>query len=322
MSLLHSLASLLKDPPPEFAFEISANGIAMSRTRGPATLRNVQYTPLAAGVLVPSPIRENILDVPAFTDALRKLVPAGGRRTAALILPDNAMRLTVLEFENLPEKEEERMALMRFRLKKTVPFDVEAAAVSYHVQSKNKVLVAVAPAEVIAQYEASFRAVGLHPGVVTPAALALLELLPAAGSYLVAHQNSGALAVLVVGNGVLTLARSLELNSESQNHDVLNRALLNPDATNSDSTNPLDEIVADLYATRVYVEDQAGARPDRLYLAGFGAESQLFLARLSSELDVQVEVVPEEYPGLAGYLRSLAAAAKPSSVGAPVKVAA
>lgn len=288
---LDSLKFLLKDPPPEFAFEISENGIAMSRTRPPAT---VQFAALDKGVLVPSPIKENIADLPAFTAAVRKLVPAtGGRRTAALILPDNAMRLAVLEFDNLPEKEEERIALVRFRLKKTVPFDVDSAAVSYHVQSGNKVLVAVAPADVIAQYEAPFRAAGLHPGVVTPAALSLLELLPAAGSYLVAHQNSGALAVLVVGNGVLTLTRSLELNSDFSD-------------TNLD---PLDEIVSDLYATRVYVEDQAGARPDRLYLAGFGAESSRVASRLSAELDVEVEVLDEEHPGLAGFLRSLSPAA-------------
>lgn len=284
MSLLDSIQSLLKDPAPEFAFEISASGIAMSRTRGPAT---VQFAPLAEGVVVPSPIKENILDVAAFTAAVKKLVPPGGRRTAALILPDNAMRLTVLEFDNLPEKEEERIALVRFRLKKTVPFDVDTAAVSYQVQVGNKVVVAVAPAEIIAQYEAPFRAAGLQPGIVTPAALTLLELLPATGSYLVAHQNSGALAVLVVSNGILTLSRSLELNSEN-------------------TSDPLDEIVSDLYATSVYVEDQAGARPDRLYLAGFGEESKLFLARLSSELDVKVDVVLEEHPGLAGYLHSVA----------------
>jgi type IV pilus assembly protein PilM len=284
MSLLDSIQSLLKDPPPEFAFEISASGIAMSRTRGPAT---VQFAPLAEGVVEPSPIKENILDMVAFTAAVKKLVPPGGRRAAALILPDNAMRLTVLEFENLPEKEEERIALVRFRLKKTVPFDVETAAVSYFIQTGNKVVVAVAPADIIAQYEAPFRAAGLQPGIVTPGALTLLELLPATGSYLVAHQNSGALAVLVVSNGILTLSRSLELNSEN-------------------ASDPLDEIVSDLYATSVYVEDQAGARPDRLYLAGFGAESKLFLARLSSELDVKVDLVPEEYPGLAGYLHSVA----------------
>jgi type IV pilus assembly protein PilM len=285
---LDSLKSLFKDPPPEYAFEISATGIAMSRTRPPAT---VQTVALPEGVLVPSPIHNNIADVPAFTAAIRKLVPAsGGRRTAALILPDNAMRLAVLEFENLPEKAEERMALVRFRLRKTVPFDIDSAAVAYHIQAGNKVLVAVAPAEVIAHYELPFRAAGLEPGIVTPAALALIELLPASGSWLVAHRNSGALSVLVVGNGILTLARSLDLGGET-------------------GAIGLDEIVSDLYATRVYVEDQAGERPDRLYLAGFGAESSAVAARLASELDVEVEVVREEHPGLAGYLRSLSPAA-------------
>jgi type IV pilus assembly protein PilM len=294
MSLLDSIQSLLKDPPPEFAFEISASGIAMSRTRGPAT---IQFVPLAEGVVEPSPIKENILDVPAFTAAVKKLVPPGGRRTAALILPDNAMRLTVLEFDNLPEKDEERIALVRFRLKKTVPFDVDTAAVSYFIQAGNKVIVAVAPAEIIAQYEAPFRAAGLQPGIVTPAALTLLELLPATGSYLVAHQNSGALAVLVVSNGILTLSRSLEFSSEY-------------------AADPLDEIVSDLYATSVYVEDQVGARPDRLYLAGFGTESKLLLGRLYSELDLTVDVVLEQYPGLSGYLHSVSPARQPRQVAA------
>jgi type IV pilus assembly protein PilM len=173
MSLSDTLRSLLKDPPPEFAFEISADGIALSRTRQPAA---ITFAALPEGVLMSSPIRENITDMPAFASAVRELVPPGGRRTAALILPDNAMRLAVLEFESLPDKDEDRMALVRFRLRKTVPFDVDSAAVSYHVQSENKVLVAVAPAEVITQYEAPFRDAGLHPGVVIPAALALLEL--------------------------------------------------------------------------------------------------------------------------------------------------
>lgn len=285
MSILDSITSLLQDPPPEFAFEISASGIAMSRTRPPAT---VQYSAFAEGVLQPSPIKENIADMPAFFAAVTKLVPAsGGRRNTALILPDSAMRLAVLEFDNLPEKDEERMALVRFRLKKTVPFDVEAASVSYHVQPGNKVLVAVTPAEVIAQYEQPFRNAGLHPGVVTPAALALLELLPASGSYLVAHQNSGTLSVLVIGNGMLTLARSLELSADAS----------------------LEEIASDLYATRVYVEDQAGTRPDRLYLAGFGSAANRVSSHLTSELDVEVEIVPDQHPGLAGYLRSLSPSA-------------
>ncbi len=69
------------------------------------------------------------------------------------------MRLAVLEFENTVRKRsEERLALVRFRLKKTVPRSMSRAPpLLYYVQAGNKVLVAVAPAEVIAQYEAPFR---------------------------------------------------------------------------------------------------------------------------------------------------------------------
>ncbi len=77
------------------------------------------------------------------------------------------MRLTVIEFDNLPEKDEERIALVRFRLKKTVLFDdVDTAAVSCTSPcAGNKVVVAVAPAEIVAQYVSSFRAAGLQPGI-------------------------------------------------------------------------------------------------------------------------------------------------------------
>ncbi len=73
MSLLDSIQSLLKDPPPEFAFEISVSGIAMSRTRGPAIL---QHASLAGACLRLLRIKENIVDVYAFTAAIRKLIPA------------------------------------------------------------------------------------------------------------------------------------------------------------------------------------------------------------------------------------------------------
>jgi type IV pilus assembly protein PilM len=282
-----ALSALLQDPPPEFAFEIAADGIAMSRTRPPAA---PQYAALPAGALVPSPFKDNVLDHDAFAHAVARLVPAATRRaqrTAALILPDNAMRLAVLDFESFPAKEEERLALVKFRLRKTLPFDVDEAALSYHVQAGNKVLAAVAPVEIMARYEAPFRAAGLHPGFVTASSLALLELLPVAGSILVAHRSPGALTVLALRQGVVTLARSLELNAGSDQ---------------------LTEISADLYPTLVYIEDQTGARPEKLIVAGFGPDSDTSATRLSIELDIPVEALYNEHPGLEGYLHSLAPA--------------
>jgi type IV pilus assembly protein PilM len=289
MSMLDQIKAILKDPPPEFAFEIAADGITMSRTRPPAAL---QHVALPAGVLVPSPVKDNVLDAGAFAEAVAKLIPPAasrGRRTAALILPDNSVRLAVLDFETLPDKEEDRLALIKFRLRKTLPFDVDDAALSYHVQGGKKVLAAVAPVEVMARYEAPFRAAGLQPGLVTCSSLAMMDLLPVKGSLLVAHHSPGALSVLAVNHGVVTLTRFLEL---------------------AVAADPLEEISADLYPTLVYLEDQTGARPDKLLLVGFGAAAHVAATRLAVELDIPVESLDEPHPGLAGYLQSLAPDAK------------
>lgn len=285
MSVLNRIKAVLRDPPPEFAFEISADGIAMSRTRPPAT---VQFAPLRAGVVSPSPVKDNILDQSALAAAVQKLVPTDFRRMkrpAALILPDNALRVAVLDFERLPEKEEERRSLIRFRMRKTLPFDVDEAAFSYYAQTGARVIAVVAPVDLIARYEAPFRAAGLHPGMVTSSSLALLELLPEEGSVLVAHRSTGALTVLHVREGELALSRTLELSAHR--------------------SDPLEEISEDLYPTLVYVEDQTGARPDRLILVGFGDASEEAAARLGVELDIATEALHVEHPGLTGYLRTL-----------------
>jgi type IV pilus assembly protein PilM len=222
-------------------------------------------------------VKDNVIDPPAFAQAVAKLVPNGTRRaqrTAALILPDNSMRLAVLDFESLPTKEEERLALIKFRMRKTLPFDVDEAALSYHIQAGNKVIAAVSPVEIVARYEAPFRAAGIHPGFVTSSSLALLELLP---------------TVLALAQGVLTLARSLELTHDG---DILS------------------EVSADLYPTLIYIEDQTGARPEKLIIAGFGDDSDSSATRLAVELDIPTEALLNPHPGLEGYLSSLAPARK------------
>ncbi len=286
---------ILRDPPPEFAFEIAADGIAMSRTRGPAAL---QFMPLAPGCLSPSPVKENVLDPATFAEAVGRLVPpAGGRgrRGAALILPDNSVRIAVLDFDNLPDKEEERRPLISFRLRKSVPFDVDDAALSYFPQAGKKVIVVLTPSEIVARYEAPFRAAGLHPGLVTVSSLATLDLLPATGSLVLAHRSPGALTVIALADGVVTIARSLELAAPESDSEIL--------------FDPLEEISADIYPTLAYIEDHGPSRPERLYIAGFGTDSESAALRLSVELDIPVEPLLVPHPGLAGYLASIAAPA-------------
>src|SRR5664279_4487868 len=100
--MLDKLKSLLQEAPPAMAFEISEAGIA-------AAVRSL-----------------------AGTQAARK------RRDIALILPDFSARISVLDFDSFPKDPKEQASLVRFRLKRSVPFDVESAAMSYWAQNGEK----------------------------------------------------------------------------------------------------------------------------------------------------------------------------------------
>jgi len=60
---------------------------------------------------------------------------------------------------HLPSDQDEALGVVRFRLKKSLPFDVEKAKVSYHAQKFSdgvRVVAAVALANVVEDYEAAF----------------------------------------------------------------------------------------------------------------------------------------------------------------------
>ena len=69
----------------------------------------------------------------------------------------SAVRVLLLDFDELPAKAAEALPVVRFRLKKLLPFDADDAAVSYQVMATSKVgmqVLAVAmPREVLAEYE-------------------------------------------------------------------------------------------------------------------------------------------------------------------------
>jgi len=292
--LLDSLKRILHEPPPVMAFEISEAGIAAARIGPHAEL---EFRPLKPGVLEVSPLKENIADPDELFLAVRSLAERQGTRKGrdvALILPDYATRIAVLDFDEFPSDPKEQLALVRFRLKRSVPFDVEAAAVGYwaqpHTGKKCDVVVMMTPLEIVSRYEAPFRLAGLNPGFVTASALAALELAADGGLSVLAKITGRALTVLVRQNSTVKLVRCLEVPSAE-----------------------FEDISAVLLPTFVFVEDQLGARAERLILCGFGRHTEDAQRRFEVELEVAVEplrsalgVAGEHNAGLLGYLRSLA----------------
>ncbi|MCU1236302.1 MAG: hypothetical protein JWP63_4269 [Candidatus Solibacter sp.] len=292
--MLDKLKAILQDPPPAMAFEISEAGIAAARI---GTRAELEFLPLKPGTLTVSPLKENVLDPDEFMMAVRSLAgtqAARRKKDVALILPDFSARISVLDFDQFPKDAKEQASLIRFRLKRSVPFDVESAALSYWAQSgeKGKVdaVVVLAPLEIVSRYEAPFRAAGMSPGLVTTSSLAALELAPDAGLSVLAKLTGRVLTLVVRDKIQIKLVRCLELPA-----------------------NDMEDVAAVLIPTFVYIEDNLGRSAENLLLCGFGAETEEAERRFTEELGVPVAPLrsPLGVPGgnnagLLGYLRSIA----------------
>src|ERR687883_1199883 len=136
--MLDRIKAILQEPPPSMAFEISEAGIAAARIGSRAEL---EFFPLKPGTLSVSPLKENVIDPDEFTMAVRAVAntqAARKKKDVALILPDFCTRMAVIDFDNFPSDPKEQASLVRFRMKRSVPFDVESAAISYHPQVSSK----------------------------------------------------------------------------------------------------------------------------------------------------------------------------------------
>jgi len=202
---------------PKLACEISADRVLAGRVseNGGHTLEACASSDLAPGSVVPDLIETNLRQPDAVFETVRDtLSSVGGRsRDVIAVLPDAAVRVVLLDFETLPSKRDEAESVVRFRLKKSLPFDVEKARVSYHVQPSStgvRVIAAVALANVVDDYEAAFRQAGYEPGVVMPSMLAALGAADAPKPSLVIKVDARTTSIAILDRDQLLLFRTLE----------------------------------------------------------------------------------------------------------------
>ena len=131
------------------------------------------------GALVPGLQQANVMAREALVEALRQAFSAvaGRSRDVCLVIPDATTRIMLLDFDTLPPKPQEADAVVRFRLKKSLPFEVDESAVSYDSQGTAdpvRVVAAVTPRAVLQEYESLVRDAGYNPGAVLPSMIAAL----------------------------------------------------------------------------------------------------------------------------------------------------
>ena len=174
----------LVDPPlPLVAVEVRPRALAavrLAREGGRLALGAAAAVDLPEGVLEVSLTKPNLASPDAFRAALRSVLErvgalAGG--PVSLVLPDPAVRATLVPASGLRGRRSEMEELVRFRLHKALPsdFDARSARLAWR-PAGDQVLVAVARDEMVREYEEALAALGHHAGLVEPASLALASL--------------------------------------------------------------------------------------------------------------------------------------------------
>jgi type IV pilus assembly protein PilM len=203
-------------PKPKLACEISADRVLAGRLTDKGNVLEASAArQLAPGSVVPDLVEVNLRQREAvctgIEDALEGV--AGRSKDVIAIVPDAAVRVMLVEFDTLPSDYEEALGVVRFRLKKSLPFDVDKAKVSYHAQKVNdevRVVAAVAMASVLEEYEAAFRDAGYDPGVVLPSTLAALGAADAKKPTLVIKVDAHTTSIAILNEDQLQLFRTLE----------------------------------------------------------------------------------------------------------------
>jgi type IV pilus assembly protein PilM len=176
----------LVDPePPGLGIDLRSDEMSLVRLsdkRKPLEIDLSFVAPLAPGLLHFQMLEPNILDEQGFSKAVESALlraGLGGRKRIALSIPDHLARIAVMELPDPPRSSAELVEFLKFRMKKSLPFDVERARVAFErlPGEAPTFLTGVMHEAVVSQYEDVFTRLGFHVGLVLPASVSLLQLL-------------------------------------------------------------------------------------------------------------------------------------------------
>ncbi|HEX3319948.1 MAG TPA: hypothetical protein VHR84_04560 [Terriglobales bacterium] len=242
------------DGRPRLACEISADRILAGRAGDSGNSVEVcSARELAPGSVVPDLVETNLREGRAVKEAIQETLGAVGGRSGDVVavLPDAAVRVALLDFETLPTVREEAEGVVRFRLKKSLPFDVEKARVSYHTQDAGgsvRVVAAVVLTTVLEDYENAFREAGYNPGVVIPSMLAALGAADGSRPSLIVKVDARTTSIAIIDKDKLLLLRTLE-NTRGV-------------------TISGEQLAEEIYPSVVFFQDTYSLNIERIYVAG------------------------------------------------------
>jgi type IV pilus assembly protein PilM len=268
------MSSNSNTPKPKLACEIAADRVLAGRLMEKGGgLEACAARELAPGSVVPDLNENNIRQKSAVKAGIEAALGGLGARSKDVIavVPDAAVRVMLVDFDTLPSDDEEALGVVRFRLKKSLPFDVEKAKISYHAQKLNgevRVVAAVGLASVIEDYETVFREAGYSPGVVLPSMLAALGAAEGKKPTLLVKVDAHTTSLAILNEDQLQLFRTLE-NTRGV-------------------TISGEQLAEEIYPSVVFFQDTYHLNIDRIYVAGL-PETASAAAALRAQTGAEVQ---------------------------------
>lgn len=262
-------------PHPPVAVEISGDRIAIARWSRAGSVDEFAVEQLPPGAIVPSAVETNLVNSAAVKSALSKACDRVRTREedVALILPDPVIRVFVQHFEDFPRSQEEAIPLLRWKLKKSVPFEADETIISYFRQAPREagvdIVTALARLRIIREYESFVEGVSLNPGVVLSSSLAAISLLEDDKPVLLARISGSALTTAIVRSGMLCGYRCTELPAHGVN--------LTPQM-----------LLEEIFPVAAYYQDTCQEGISSVRIAGLGARLAEFARPIEQEFHCQV----------------------------------
>ncbi|MGH9742043.1 MAG: hypothetical protein ACRD51_06790 [Candidatus Acidiferrum sp.] len=262
-------------PHPPLAIEIGLDRVAGARWTRTGGLDSYAVESLPLGALVPSAVEANIVNGAALKTAFAAVCSHlhAKDESLALILPDPVIRVFVQHFEDFPRSRREAEPMLRWKLKKSVPFEVEETLISYMRQAPREagvdVVTALARLRIVREYESLAEAAGLYPGVVLSSSLAAVALVEERRPTLLARVSGTALTTAIIREGALFGYRCTEL--PAQGADLTPHMLLE-----------------DIFPVAAYYQDTWQEGIQSVRVAGLGARLPEFVPPLEEEFHCEV----------------------------------
>lgn len=284
MNIMDRMNRWLFEPePPGLGLELRAGEMSVVGipARGKRVLEFCMTAPIPTGLLNFSMSQPNILDRQKLVQLVTKAIDQAGvsQKRLALTLPDSICRVSVQQIPEAPSGSEELAEMLRFRLKKALPFPSEQARIAFERiedgSDNPSFLTGVMHEDVISEYEDFLSSFGFEVGIVLPSTFSVLNLLaPIAAEetggsdYFFVNAEQDYFSLTLVRNGLPTLSRTLGMREAGDSGKY-----------------QTDDLEQELIPTVLYYQQKLGGQLNRVYYRSLRRD----LPNLASVLSEQFE---------------------------------